>query len=113
MTARSTTDFTTLRHRMVEHDLEGRGISNPRVLAAMAEVPREVFVLEELRESAYEDQALPIGFQQTISQPYTVAFMLEAVRKGRGVGFQPANQRKTRQAGSLSYGPFRTAFETT
>lgn len=79
MTARNTIDFTTLRHRMVEQDLKGRGISNPRVLAAMAEVPREEFVPEELRESAYDDRALPIGFHQTISQPYTVAVMLEAL----------------------------------
>lgn len=80
MTTRDTTDFTALRHRMVEQDLEGHGINNPRVLAAMAEVPREEFVPDDLRESAYDDRALPIGFHQTISQPYTVAFMLESLR---------------------------------
>ena len=72
-------DFTTLRHRMVETDLKGRGIADQRVLAAMSEVPREEFVPDALRESAYDDRALPIGLHQTISQPYTVAFMLESL----------------------------------
>lgn len=74
-----TTDFTALRHRMIEADLRGRGISDPRVLMAMSEVPREKFVPEALRDEAYDDRALPIGFHQTISQPFTVAFMLEAL----------------------------------
>ena len=74
-----TTDFTALRHRMIEADLRDRGISDPRILMAMAEVPREEFVPEALREEAYDDRALPIGFHQTISQPYTVAFMLESL----------------------------------
>ncbi len=72
-------DFTALRHRMIETDLRGRGISDPRVLRAMAEVPREEFVPEAVREKAYDDRPLPIGFRQTISQPYTVAVMLESL----------------------------------
>lgn len=79
MTPLDTTDFTALRHRMIEADLRGRGISDPRVLMAMAEVPREVFVPEALRDEAYDDRALSIGFHQTISQPDTVAFMLESL----------------------------------
>jgi protein-L-isoaspartate(D-aspartate) O-methyltransferase len=63
---------------MVRRQLEGRGIRNPHVLAAMAEVPRERFVPERLAEFAYEDGPLPIGEDQTISQPYIVALMIEA-----------------------------------
>ena len=66
------------RRRMVERQLKARGIGNPHVLAAMGEVPRERFVPERLREFAYEDGPLPIGEEQTISQPYIVALMIEA-----------------------------------
>ncbi len=66
------------RARMVERQLRKRGIRNPQVLAAMAEVPRERFVPERLAEFAYEDGPLPIGEDQTISQPYIVALMIEA-----------------------------------
>lgn len=58
---------------MVERQLRARGIEDERVLAAMARVPRELFVSEELRAHAYDDAALPIGGGQTISQPYMVA----------------------------------------
>lgn len=68
------------RHRMVERQLRARGINDIRVLQAMNEVPREVFVPEALRESAYADGSLPIDCHQTISQPYTVAFMSEALQ---------------------------------
>jgi protein-L-isoaspartate(D-aspartate) O-methyltransferase len=67
------------RQRMVESQLRRRGICNLRVLDAMGEVPREEFVPPDVRDLAYEDRALPIGFGQTISQPYTVAFMCEAL----------------------------------
>jgi len=70
-------DFAFLRRAMVEEQLVPRGISDPRVLAAMAEVPREEFVPDELRLRAYDDGALPIGYGQTISQPFVVAFMTE------------------------------------
>jgi len=61
---------------MIE-DLKAKGIKDKKVLEAINKVPREDFVLEEFRQEAYEDKALPIVSSQTISQPYTVAFMLE------------------------------------
>lgn len=70
-------DFGELRREMVEQQLRRRGISDPRVLAAMAKVPREEFVPDALQHRAYDDGALPIGYGQTISQPYVVAFMTE------------------------------------
>jgi protein-L-isoaspartate(D-aspartate) O-methyltransferase len=73
-------NFSLLRHVMVTEQLARRGIHDPRVLAAMELVPREVFVPVPLRAHAYEDRALPIGFEQTISQPYTVAFMCQEAR---------------------------------
>lgn len=72
--------FTQLRHQMVTEQLRARGIRNSRVLAAMATVPREEFVPDELRAMAYDDCAKPIGHGQTISQPYTVAYMAEAAQ---------------------------------
>jgi len=65
---------------MVERDIQGRGVRDLRVLAAMAEVPREKFLPPELAALAYADQPLPIGAGQTISQPYIVAHMTEALR---------------------------------
>lgn len=70
------------RRAMVERQLAGRGIKDDRVLAAMGEVPREMFVPERMREFAYEDTALPIEAGQTISQPYIVAQMLELAEIG-------------------------------
>jgi len=64
---------------MVERQLRARGIEDERVLAAMAEVPREEFVPEELRDRAYADSALPIGEEQTISQPWIVAAICESL----------------------------------
>jgi protein-L-isoaspartate(D-aspartate) O-methyltransferase len=84
---------------MVEEQLRRRGIGDERVLAAMERVPRELFVPEQIRERAYDDAALPIGHEQTISQPYMVARICEvlAVRKtdrvldvGTGSGYQAA-----------------------
>jgi protein-L-isoaspartate(D-aspartate) O-methyltransferase len=66
------------RERMVERQLRARGIRDLRVLAAMAEVPRERFLPERLAAFAYDDGPLPIGEEQTISQPYIVALMVEA-----------------------------------
>lgn len=85
--------------RMVREQLEARGISDPRVLTAMRTVPRHEFVPEDMRDRAYEDHALPIGWEQTISQPYIVAFMTEALESrpghrvlevGSGSGYQAA-----------------------
>ena len=64
---------------MVESQIRQRGVSDPRVLAAMAKVPRHRFVPEQLRDQAYGDYPLPIGEDQTISQPYIVALMTEAL----------------------------------
>lgn len=69
-----------LRLRMVEGQLRDRGISDEAVLSAMSRVPREEFVPQDLQHSAYDDRALPIGYGQTISQPFTVAFMCEALK---------------------------------
>jgi len=70
----------TARQFMVDTQLRARGISDPRVLDAMLRVPRDVFVSEPYRAEAYEDHPLPIGDDQTISQPYVVAVMLESLQ---------------------------------
>lgn len=74
------TDLRAARERMVAEQVSGRGISDPRVLQAMRELPREDFLPPDQRIYAYEDRPLPIGWGQTISQPYIVARMLELVR---------------------------------
>src|SRR5205807_9499439 len=97
--APSVADFAAQRQRMVEQQLKPRGIKDERLLAAMARVPREEFVPADERGDAYEDGPLPIGFDQTISQPYIVAFMTEQLRLkpsdrlleiGSGSGYQAA-----------------------
>ena len=91
--------FSMRRERMVEEQIVARGITDPRVLAAMRKVPRHLFVPEDQREGAYEDGPLPIGEGQTISQPYIVALMTELVAAqpesrcleiGTGSGYQTA-----------------------
>jgi protein-L-isoaspartate(D-aspartate) O-methyltransferase len=72
-------DFPELRARMVERQLRRRGIGDERVLAAMGAVPRERFVPERYRSRAYADSALPIGEEQTISQPWIVAAICQAL----------------------------------
>jgi protein-L-isoaspartate(D-aspartate) O-methyltransferase len=74
-----TNDHARARERMVEEQLVSRGINDPRVLRAMAKVPRHLFVEKELWDHAYADHPLPIGANQTISQPYIVALMVEAL----------------------------------
>lgn len=76
-------DFTALRYTMIREQLEARGVTDPAVLAAMREVPREEFVPASLRGEAYDDSPLPIGEGQTISQPYMVAYMAEALELSR------------------------------
>jgi protein-L-isoaspartate(D-aspartate) O-methyltransferase len=71
--------FPLLRKEMVERDIVARGVRDDLVLDAMRKVPRELFLTENLREFAYEDSPLPIAGEQTISQPYIVAFMAEAL----------------------------------
>lgn len=76
--------FDVARHNMVAQQLEERGIHDPRVLEAMEWVPRHEFVPQKALHLAYSDQALPIGYEQTISQPYTVAFMCQEARVAAG-----------------------------
>jgi protein-L-isoaspartate(D-aspartate) O-methyltransferase len=78
------TTFGEARRRMVETQIVDRGIRDHRVVAAMASVPREAFVPDDLRRHAYADRPLPIGVRQTISQPYIVAAMAEAARLSPG-----------------------------
>jgi protein-L-isoaspartate(D-aspartate) O-methyltransferase len=91
--------FTALRQEMVESQLRARGVQDERVLQAMARVPRHRFVAETYWNQAYEDHPLPIGEEQTVSQPYIVAVMLEALALsssdnvleiGTGSGYQTA-----------------------
>ena len=72
-------DFATRREQMVREQIAGRGIDDPAVQAAMRAVPREQFVLEPYRPYAYDDSPLPIPANQTISQPYIVAYMIAAL----------------------------------
>ena len=73
------------RERMIER-LREQGIRDEKVLAAIAAIPRHIFVEPALAQRAYEDTALPLGFSQTISQPYVVARMIELLRAGRELG---------------------------
>jgi protein-L-isoaspartate(D-aspartate) O-methyltransferase len=92
-------NFETQRKRMIENQLISRGIRDPLVLEAMGKVAREEFVPKNLRERAYSDNALPIAESQTISQPYIVALMTQALELkggekvleiGTGSGYQAA-----------------------
>ena len=71
--------YSSLRHQMVNSQLRARGVTDEPVLAAMERVPRHEFAPERYRDQAYQDHPLPIGEGQTISQPYIVALMLEAL----------------------------------
>ena len=87
------------RNDMVNMQIRARGVKDPAVLEAMRNVPRHLFVPEDMMAYAYDDSPLPIGHDQTISQPYIVAFMTEAIRPekdfrvlevGTGSGYQAA-----------------------
>jgi protein-L-isoaspartate(D-aspartate) O-methyltransferase len=91
--------YTRQREEMVKHQIESRGITDPKVVQALHAVPRHLFVSEALRDQAYGDYPLPIGEQQTISQPYIVAEMTQALELGKddrvleigtGSGYQAA-----------------------
>src|ERR1051325_674859 len=100
---------------MVEGALHLKGIENPRVLEAMRKVPRRRFVPEDVQRFAYEDRALPIGFNQTISQPYIVALMSQllelreherVLEVGTGSGYQTAILAElTREVDSIEIVP--------
>jgi protein-L-isoaspartate(D-aspartate) O-methyltransferase len=92
-------DLGSERQRMVQEQLMPRGVHDERVLAAISKVPREEFVPQDSRAASYTDQPLPIGYGQTISQPYIVAFMTEQLHPsssdrvleiGTGSGYQAA-----------------------
>ncbi|MBN1479409.1 protein-L-isoaspartate(D-aspartate) O-methyltransferase [candidate division KSB1 bacterium] len=92
-------DFEHKRHNMVAKQIISRGVSDNRVLKAMRSIPREKFVLPAYMDQAYEDYPLPIGYGQTISQPYIVAYMTEVLQLdgtekvleiGTGSGYQAA-----------------------
>ena len=92
-------EYAGLRYQMVATQIEVRGVTNQHVLNAMKKVPRHLFVPGDMQSSAYQDRPLPIGLGQTISQPYIVAFMTEAIRPkktdvvleiGTGSGYQAA-----------------------
>jgi protein-L-isoaspartate(D-aspartate) O-methyltransferase len=91
--------FATARQRMVEEQIAARGVRDPAVLAALGEVPRHLFVPDSARHQAYADHPLQIGDGQTISQPFIVAYMTEAITPratdrvlevGTGSGYQAA-----------------------
>src|SRR5439155_27088916 len=92
-------DFAGERYQMIQQQVKARGVGDPRVLAAMSKVRRDEFVPPDVKASSYTDQPLPIGYGQTISQPYVVAFMTEQLRLsnndrvleiGTGSGYQAA-----------------------
>jgi protein-L-isoaspartate(D-aspartate) O-methyltransferase len=92
-------NFAVARQHMVEDQIKGRGVTDSRVTEVMSSVPRHEFVPENYRAHAYEDHPLPIGYGQTISQPYIVSFMTEQLRPqptdrvlevGTGSGYQAA-----------------------
>jgi len=91
--------YAAAREKMVKYQIEGQGIRHKATLDAMRKVPRHLFVPFDLRAYAYDDGPLPIGYDQTISQPYMVAYMTETIRPtkamkvleiGTGSGYQAA-----------------------
>lgn len=91
--------FVSAREKMVRDQIESRGVTDPATLSAMRKVPRHLFVPEEYLRESYDDNPLPIGYSQTISQPFIVAYMTEAVKPARtkkaleigtGSGYQAA-----------------------
>ncbi len=91
--------YEAARNRMVRTQIQDRGVTNPAVLDAMRKVPRHLFMPKEYHDQAYNDYPLPIGYGQTISQPFIVAYMTDALKPGKkmkaleigtGSGYQAA-----------------------
>jgi len=107
MIKRSQKEYQRKLNKMVDTQIAARGVKDPAVLAAMKKVPRHIFVGKKFQEMSYADQPLPIGYNQTISQPYIVAFMTEALQLdqksrvlevGTGCGYQTAVLAQIAQA---------------
>ncbi len=99
LSEKAAVDYSAERARMVESQIVRRGLKDQRVISAMLSVPRHKFIPNEIARFAYEDRPLPIGYKQTISQPYIVAAMTEALKLkpydnvleiGTGSGYQAA-----------------------
>jgi protein-L-isoaspartate(D-aspartate) O-methyltransferase len=96
-------NFETLCHRMIEGQLKTRNIKSEAVLDAMRNVPRHLFVPDDLQSDAYSDSPLPIGLGQTISQPYIVAFMTEQLEPVPGMKILEIGTGSGYQAAILAY----------
>jgi len=96
-------DFEKLRNQMVEEQIVARGVKSRAVLDAMRNVPRHLFVPQNIRDNAYTDTPLPIGLAQTISQPYIVAFMTESLNPARGMKILEIGTGSGYQAAVLAY----------
>ena len=82
--AQNSTDYQLLRKRMVDNQIVARGVNDPSTIRALRKVERHLFVPDDLASSAYNDSPLPIGYDQTISQPYIVAIMTALAKPDRG-----------------------------
>ena len=91
-----------MREKMVEFQIEMRGVKDPLVLRAMRKVPRHLFLPASQKDSAYDDAPLPIGFGQTISQPYIVAYMTEVLNPQKGQRFLEVGTGSGYQAAVLA-----------
>ena len=101
--AQAAQDFAILRNKMVEEQLKARNIQSEAVLDAMRTVPRHMFVPQNLHDLAYNDSPLPIGWKQTISQPYIVAFMTEQLEPVPGMRILEIGTGSGYQAAILAY----------
>ena len=96
-------EYAHLRQKMVEQQIKRRGVNDPKVLDAFMKVPRHIFVPHEYKNRAYDDTPLPIGYDQTISQPYIVAYMTEILRPGKDMRVLEIGTGSGYQAAILSF----------